>query len=171
MLTITLPEFHDSPEIKLDLEHSLLSLSKWESKYEKPFFKQEDKTSEETLFYLRQMVVGNNAPDDMETRLAPSQIYEVSTYIHSKQSATWFREDAQNRPNGEIITSELIYYWLVAFNIDFYPTETWHLNRLLNLVKICGIKQSPPKKMDKVSAHEQMMRLNAERKKQLNTSG
>lgn len=171
MLTIVLPPVGDETmSVVLKLEHSLVSLSKWESAYEKPFFGKDEKTVDETYAYFIDMVVEGRVPDDFKKRLTADHINQINAYINSKRSATWFKEEPKRRGAEEAITSELIYYWMIAFNIppDY---QNWHLNRLLTLVKICGIKQAPPKKMDKVSQHEMMKRLNEQRKQALQTTG
>lgn len=170
MLTIVLPPVEDQPEVTLKLEHSLVSVSKWESIHEKPFFKNEDKTPTETFSYFEQMVIEGEIPSDFQRRVTAEMIHEINNYINGKHSATWFRDEQNKRGSEEVITSELIYYWMIAFQIppDY---QNWHLNRLLTLVKICGIKQAPPKKMDKISQHEMMKRLNEQRKRDLGTNG
>ena len=171
MLTIMLSATDDSDPIQLKFEHSLVSLSKWESMYEKPFFGREDKTPEETSSYFKFMLLNENPPEDFLDRLLPKQFEEIANYINSKQTATTFREQKQGRGSSEVITSELIYYWLVQFNIPFSPTEEWNLNRLMTLVKIAGVKQSKPKKMTRAEIAQQQRELNAERRNQLGTSG
>lgn len=171
MLAIVLPATDQFESLELDLEHSLISLSKWESKYEKPFFSSNGLAPEELMDYISMMIVGDRPPKNLRHRITSDQIMLISDYISSKQTATWFREEQNSKKTSEAVTSELIYYWLVQFNIDFYPTETWHINRLMTLVKICGIKQTPPKKMSKSEQAEHMRRLNAQRREQLGTKG
>lgn len=171
MLVLTLPETDQHPSIDVKLEHSLAALSKWESIYEKPFFAKEPKTEDETKNYLLQMVIGDEVPPDFLNRIRPTQISIVNGYINSKQTATWFTEQpGQNKPSSEIPTSELIYYWMVSFKIPF-EAENWHLNRLITLIKICGIKQAKPKKMGRHEQAAQMRRLNEQRRNALGTSG
>lgn len=171
MLTINLSASDDSDEtIELCFEHSLISLSKWEQKYQKAFFGKKEKTSEETAGYFQCMLLTEKPPEGILNRLTGEQVKEIADYINDKQSATWFREDPRQKPSTEVITSELIYYWLVQFNIPF-SVETWHLNRLMTLIKIAGIKQTKPKPMSKAQQREQYNTLNAQRRAALGSSG
>lgn len=180
MLTITVPglEVYDEEtetfstigDIQLQFEHSLLSLSKWESEYQKPFLGKEEKTAEELLGYVKAMIVTPNFPPDIFSKLTQKNLDEINDYINSKQSATTFGQMPETKGRGETITSELIYYWMVAFNIPF-EVETWHLNRLFSLIRICNVKQSKPKKIPKNQIAARNRELNAQRKQQLGTSG
>lgn len=169
MLTLMLPPTEIFPEAKIHLEHSLVSLAKWEALHEKVFFSREEKSIGETHSYVRQMLLVEEPPE-FEARLSHEHLLALQNYINSSQSATTFRQ-MNERPSNEVITNELIYFWLVQFRIPFDPVETWHLNRLMTLVKICGIKQAKPKKMSQQERAAEMQRLNAERKRQLNSSG
>jgi len=171
MLSIILPETEEFPGAKLDFEHSLVSLSKWESLHEKVFFGKEPMDHEETKSYIQQMLLTQDAPEDWVEQLKKEHFDGFTAYINSKQSATWFREDKGKRQSAEVITNELIYHWMISFNIPFDPCETWHVNRLMTLIKICGIKQTKPQKMSKEAQREHDRKLNAERRKQLGTSG
>lgn len=170
MLTISLSASDGFEAVELNFEHSLLSLSKWESKHKKPFFGKEEKTSDEGASYIRCMLLNDNVPDEVLNRLTRDDVKTITDYINDKQSATWFREDPQAKSNREVITSELIYYWLVQFNIPF-EVENWHLNRLMTLIKIAGIKQTKPKPMSKAQQMEEYRRLNAQRRAALGSSG
>jgi hypothetical protein len=170
MLTITLSATDDFDAVELNFEHSLVSLSKWEQKYQKPFFSNKNKTAEEAAAYIKCMLLDENIPDDFLNRLSRENITEITEYINDKQSATWFKESSNQKKSNETITSELIYYWLVQFNIPF-EVQTWHLNRLMTLVKIAGIKQTKPKPMSKAQQAEEYRRLNAERRAALGTTG
>src|SRR5690349_22228964 len=184
MLTITIEgneiydertnEFSTDGDTVVHLEHSLIAISKWESKHEKPFLSSAKKTSEEVFDYIKLMVVEDpNEPTlnpDVFNRCSQKNIDEIQAYIDSTQSATTFGTMPERRGSGEVITSELIYYWMVSCNIPL-EAENWHLNRLFSLIRICGVKNSKPKKM---SAHEVAQRnreLNAQRRAQLNTTG
>lgn len=171
MLTIILEPTDDLPKVVLNLEHSLVSVSKWESSCQKPFFGREQMSHDETVAYIDKMLLGESPPEGWLKRLKAENYTEITDYINSTQSATWFREEPNQRPSREIITSELVYYWMTQFNIPFDPCEYWHLNRLMTLVKICGIKQSKPKPMSKQAQMEQYRQLNAQRRQQLGTSG
>lgn len=170
MLIVQLSATDDLPAVELAFEHSLVSLSKWESLHKKVFFGKESKTSEESASYIKCMVVTENVSDDFLNRLFPDQIESIIDYINDSQSATTFRDIQNEKKSAEVITSELIYFWLVQFKIDF-EVQYWHLNRLLNLVKICGIKQTKQKPMTKVQQAEQYRRLNAERRAASGSSG
>ena len=172
MLSITLSAFEDQESITLNFEHSLVSLSKWESLHKKPFFSKNERTVEETSSYIKCMLLTDNVPDDFLNRLSRSDVMAITDYINDKQSATWFREN-KSKQSSEIITSELIYYWLVQFRIPF-EVQYWHLNRLMTLIHIAGIKQTKPKPMTKAEQARQAAeyrRLNEERRARLGTSG
>lgn len=171
MLTIQIAGTDDEPSVELNLEHSLVSLSKWESLHEKPFFGREGMDYDETLSYIDQMVLTEFPPEGWVYRLEIEDLNNVTAYINSKQTATWFREDSKSRQSREIITNELIYYWMIDFGIPFDPCETWHVNRLMTLIKICGIKRTKPRRMSRQAQAEEMRQLNAQRRAQLGTSG
>lgn len=156
--------------IVLEFEHSLLSLSKWESKYQKPFLSSGEKSSEEAFGYLEAMLLTPGVGLDVLRRSSSETLDKVQEYIQSSESATIFGEMPERRGPGEVITSELIYYWMVSFNIPF-ECEKWHLNRLFSLIRICNIKNSPPKKMSKGEIAQRNREINKKRKEQLGTTG
>lgn len=163
-------EFISTKECNLCLEHSLVSLSKWESKWKKPFLTKEKKTFEETIDYIKCMTITRNV-DPMVYYCLPQNVIEmVNNYITDPMTATTITENNSDKGNNEIITSELIYYWMIALNIpvDF---EKWHLNRLITLIKVCNIKNSPPKKMSKRQLMSRNAALNAARRKKLGSKG
>lgn len=163
-------EFSSVNDLEIELEHSLVSLSKWESKYQKPFLSVNDKTPKELFDYLEFMIITPNVDLGVLYQCSQKVIDEIQEYIDSPQSATTFGRMPERRGPGEVITSELIYYWMVAFTIPF-ECQYWHLNRLFSLIRICNIKNSKPQKM---SRHELAMRnreLNAQRRKELGTKG
>lgn len=180
MLTIIIPgtEFYDETtetfatidDVSLELEHSLISVSKWESKFEKPFLSSEEKTVDEILFYIRAMILTKDFPENVLLRLTQENIQTINKYIDSKQSATTFGKMAEKRGPSETITSELVYYWMVAFNIPF-ECETWHINRLFALIRICGVKNNPGKKMSRTELAERNRALNEQRKAKFGTTG
>lgn len=162
--------FSTFDDVVLDLEHSLISLSKWESKYQKPFLSTEKKPPDELFGYLQAMVITPNVDLDVLYRCSQENIDKIQEYIDSNQSATTFGMMPERRGPGEVITSELIYYWMVAFNIPF-ECEYWHLNRLFSLIRICNIKNSKPKKMSRNELAQRNQAINAKRKAELNTTG
>ena len=163
-------EFVYGKEQTLQLEHSLVSISKWEAKWCKPFLSKEEKTVEEITDYVKCMTITQNVNPEVYSRLTQENIDQINTYIASPMTATTFSEDKHGKTNREIVTSELIYYWMIALNI---PPEyqKWHLNRLLTLIRVCNIKNQPPKKMSKREIMSRNASLNAARRKQFNTNG
>lgn len=180
MLQITIPKgelwdeknerFVYTKEQTLQLEHSLVSLSKWESKWCKPFISREPRTPEETIDYIRCMTLTQNVDPNCYLFLSMDQIKKINEYIELPMTATTFSKNPYEKPNREQITAELLYYSMIALNIPF-ECQKWHLNRLLTLIKVCNIKNTPPKKMSKSQILKNNASLNAARKQKLNTSG
>lgn len=159
------------PEYKtLQLEHSLVSLSKWESKWNKAFLSKKDKTFEETLDYIKCMTLTQNVSPDIYNKLTNDNVDQIQKYINAPMTATTFYEEKNEKTNKDTITSELIYYWMIALNIPF-ECQKWHLNRLLTLIRVCNIKNAPSKKVAKRDIASRNAALNAARRKQLNTRG
>lgn len=154
---------------RLELEHSLVSLSKWESKFEKPFLGEGEKTEEELLWYINAMHQGDNLPPDLHLYLTDDHVVKVNEYINAKMTATWFSEN-DDKKNKEVITAEVIYYWMVSLQIPF-ECQHWHLNRLMTLVRVINEKNAPPKKLSREQIMERNRRLNEERQKKYGTSG
>lgn len=181
MLTITIPateafdeakgEFISVKEQTLQLEHSLISISKWESKWCKAFLGKQEKTPEEILDYVKCMTLNPNVSDDVYHCLTQSNIKEINDYIAAPMTATCFNEDKNSKSGRETVTAELIYYWMISLQIPFDPCQKWHLNRLLTLVRVCNVKNAPPKKMSKRDVMSRNAQLNAARRKQFNTKG
>lgn len=180
MLKITIPETEFWDEQKeefitvksktLVLEHSLVSISKWESKWCKPFLSKKDMSFEETIDYIRCMTLTHNVTPNIYSCITRDNIQEIIDYINAPMTATWFSDDKSGRRSREIITSELIYYWMIALNIPM-ECQKWHLNRLLTLIRVCNIKNAPPKKMSKKAITSRNAAINAARRQQLNTKG
>jgi len=163
-------EFFTVGAIELELEHSLLSLSKWESKYQKPFLGNSRKTEAEVMDYIRFMIL-TPVPDDRVFDAFTAKHYAlINEYIESKETATSFSELHNRKTSREVITSELIYYWMVAYTIPFV-CETWHLNRLFALIRICNVKNQPEKKMSKSEIARRNRELNEKRRAQFGTNG
>ena len=180
MLQITIPagelldestqEFIATKEQTLQLEHSLVSLSKWESKWCKSFLSRQDKTYEETIDYIKCMTLTQNVNPNVYLFLTKENVEQINNYIAAPMTATVFSKDRDGGINREVITSELIYYWMIALNIPF-ECQKWHLNRLLTLIRVCNIKNTPPKKMSRRQLMDRNRALNAARRNQLNTKG
>lgn len=179
MLNITIPamelfdestgEFITIKEQNLALEHSLVSLSKWEMKWNKPFLSKENKTTEETIDYIRCMTLTKNVDPVVYYGLTQEIVDKVNAYISAPMTATWFR-DSKKGGSREIITNELIYYWMIALQIPF-ECQKWHLNRLLTLIRVCNAKNEPGKKMGKNAQMNQQRMLNEARRKAHNSTG
>ena len=181
MLQITVPispegwdeekqEFVEPKTQVLQLEHSLISLSKWESKWCKPFLSNKEKTYEETLDYIKCMTLTQNVDPEVYNRLTPENIAQINKYIESPMTATTISDEQPGRRNRELVTSELVYYWMVALNIPF-ECQKWHLNRLITLIRVCNVKNQPPKKMSKSDIMRRNAALNAARRSKSNPSG
>lgn len=179
MLRITIPsiewydditnEFTSSKEQTLQLEHSLASISKWESRWKKPFLSKEEKTIEETIDYIKCMTTTQNVSDDVYKYITNDNLKEVQKYLEDGMTATTFSNNS-NGSSREIITSELIYYWMISMNIPF-ECQKWHLNRLLTLINVCSIKNRPAKKLSGKDLAKRNAEINESRRKMLNNGG
>ena len=163
-------EFKTSLNYVLQLEHSLASVSKWEAKFERPFLGEGEKTPEEVVYYIQCMVISSDVPPEVYLHLSSENISAINDYINAKMSATWFTEHKPSPRNREVITSELVYYWMVTLNIPF-ECQYWHLNRLFTLIRVCNEKNNPGKKMSQQEILRRNRELNEQRKKQLGTTG
>jgi hypothetical protein len=180
MLTITVggvESYNDSSQeftmeggTAIQLEHSLVSLSKWEQEFEKPFLSTEEKTDEELAYYVKMMTLTPDVDPMLYFQLSNDNIKDINDYINKKMTATWFSDSPNAPPSREIITAELIYYWMTVFNIPF-ECQHWHLNRLFTLIRVCNIKSGKPKKMSRAEVAQRNRELNEQRKAQLKTKG
>lgn len=180
MLEITVPatemfdeakqEFVNYKEQTLQLEHSLVSLSKWESKWHKAFLSKREKTAEETIDYVRCMTITKNVDPSVYSRLTRENVDQINKYIEDPMTAVYFPEDKSSGTSGDTVTSELIYYWMISLNIP-QEYQKWHLNRLMALIKVCNIKNSPGKKMSKADIMRRNASLNAARRAKMHSNG
>ena len=162
-------EFVTQPAVTLHLEHSLMSVSKWEAKYHRPFlYRQDKKSSEEMLDYIRMMTFSSKVDDSVYYRITQEQYDQISAYIEDPMTASTVRETGS--PSREIVTSELIYYWMISLNIPF-ECQKWHLNRLIMLIRVCSAKNAKPRKMSKGEIRRRNSALNAARRAQLHSRG
>lgn len=184
MLTLIIPEeetyddekevFGTLPKVVLELEHSLVSLSKWEEKYEKPLLSNvKDLKASEVLYYVKCMSLKPVSNKDV-SRITNRELEVLRKYLERKATATWFAENEHTRSTPvttkKIITSEVIYHWMVSLQIPF-ECQHWNLNRLITLIKVCQIESQPPKKMSRAQAAAQHKSLNAQRRAAINTGG
>ena len=153
----------------LQLEHSLLSLSKWESNWGKAFMSDKEKTYDETIDYIRCMTINKNVDPNVYYNLSADDIRKINAYIENPMTATRFLSHDDNRINNETVTSELIYYWMVELGIPF-ECQKWHLNRLITLIKVINKKRGGGK-MSKSDIMRNNKQINEMRKKKYNTKG
>lgn len=180
MLTINIPEselwdekkqeFVTTKSCKIELEHSLVSISKWESKWKKPFLSKERHSDEESIDYIKCMTLTKDVDDNVYNNIPNNLMDEIYEYIKSPSTATVISSKNGTKNSGELVTNEIIYYWMISLNIPF-ECETWHLNHLLTLIQVCSIKSKPGKKMSNREILSQNAALNAARRKKLNTKG
>lgn len=159
-------EFIDLPGGELQLEHSLYALAAWESKWKKPFLTDKPKTLDETISYIKCMTLNpESVSPHLYSLISQKNLDQIYEYMGSTQTATWFTEHGPKQPKSrKVITAEIIYYWMVSFNIPF-ECQYWHLDRLITLIRVCDINSKPPKKMSKQEAARQRMALNNQRLK------
>lgn len=180
MLTITIPqvELYDEQTNRfiirkaqtIQMEHSLVSIAKWEAKWQKPFLTKEEKTTEEMIDYLHCMTITQNVDPNVFRTIPDSVFAKIKEYMESPMTATTIRNDPNQRPNREIITSEIIYYWMISLNIPM-EYQKWHIKRLLMLIQVCNIKNAPPKKMSQKELLKRNRELNAARLKKFGSRG
>lgn len=157
-------------ETTLQLEHSLISISKWESKWCKAFFSKKEKTYEETIDYIRCMTLTPNVKSDVYYRIGKNEFNIIREYMEAPMTATVVNDSCSKKRNSEIVTSELIYYWMVALNIPF-ECQKWHINRLLMLIRVCNAKNEPAKKMSRKDVMSRNAAINAANRKKYRSKG
>lgn len=167
-------EFINIKETTLQLEHSLISLKKWEQKYHVPFLdKKRQKTPEEWIYYIQCMTMTQNVDPNVFKYMSNENIKKVTAYIEDPMTATWFNDKNQrtqsNAYKNEVITAEIIYYWMIELNIPI-EFEKWHLNQLMTLIRVINIKHDP-KKMGKKEQAMQRSALNAQRRAKAHSRG
>lgn len=155
--------FVDAKTVDIQLEHSLVSISKWESKWHKPFLSKKEKTYDEIIDYIKCMTLTQNVKPEVYDCLSRENIEQINNYINDSQTATTFSNNKNQGGSREIVTSELIYYWMIQLNIPF-ECKKWHLNRLLTLIQVCNVKNAPPKKMSKKDLYRHHAAVNAARR-------
>lgn len=163
-------EFIYTKDQTLQLEHSLISLAKWESRWKKPYLTRENKTNEEALDYVRCMTLTQNVKPEIYSCLTNENLRQISDYIEDPMTATTIHDFSGGARNREVVTAEIIYYWMIALNIPM-ECQKWHLNRLMTLIRVCDIKNSPQKKQSARSVMRNQAALNAARRKKWNTKG
>lgn len=162
--------FIEPPTVTLELEHSLVSIYAWESKWHKPFFSKSEKTAEETLDYIMCMTLNENIDPEVYTHLTNKNIADINIYIENPMTATTFREEKDNKSSKETVTAELVYYWMFSLNIPI-EWEKRHINQLLTLVRVFNVKNAPAKKTSQKDAIARNKAINARNRALLESKG
>lgn len=162
--------FITTKEQVLRLEHSLVSLSKWESKWHKPYLSKKPKTIAEQIDYIRCMTLTQNVDPNVYTAITPKLLNTVNAYIDDSMTATTFPKNRKGRTSHEVVTAEIIYYWMTCHQIPF-ECQKWHLNRLMTLIQVCNVKNGPQKKMSQKEVYASNRALNAARRRRTNSRG
>jgi hypothetical protein len=180
MLTIVIPtqeafneetnEFEVVSSVTCRFEHSLVSLSKWESNFEKPFLSSNDKSPEELMWYIKAMILNRGFPPEVFDHFTNDHVNKINTYVNERMTATWFSASPTEKTSREVITAEVIYYWMISLSIPF-ECQHWHLNRLLTLIRVCNDKNAPKKKLSVREIAQRNRALNEQRKSQLGSKG
>ena len=161
-------EFIYRKDQELQMEHSLISISKWEAKWKIAYNKDRKKSPEEILDYFRCMTINRVDPDVYE-RLTEQNINDIISYMNDPMTACYFDNDNSSK-SKDVMTSEMIYYYMIVLGIPF-ECEKWHFNKLLALIEVCSIKNKPEKTMSRADLLRKNARLNAARKKAHHTKG
>lgn len=156
-------------DVTLRLEHSLISISKWEAKWGIPFIESE-KTTEQILDYIKCMTLNPSVDPGVYQCLSAENIKEINEYISAPMTATTVKETGPKKRASEKVTAELIYYWMISFQIPV-EFEKWHINRLMMLIRVCAAKNEPAKKMGKREIMSQNKAINAARRARLHSKG
>ena len=163
-------EFIEPKTVTLQLEHSLISISKWESKWHKPFISKKEKTLEETIDYIKCMTLTQNVKPEVYDHITNEIIEQINEYVGDSMTATTFSNRGNKGSNREILTNEVLYYDMITYGIPF-ECQKWHLNHLITLIRVCAEKNNPGKKMSKSQVMSRNAALNAARRKKLNSKG
>lgn len=181
MLQVTIPGveyynestemFEETKSQTLQLEHSLISVAKWESKWKKPFLSDKQRNIEESTDYIKCMTLTQNVTQECYNNITTELFLEINEYIDDTMTATSFSQSpGGGKSRSQTVTAEIVYYWMISFNIPF-ECQKWHLNRLMTLIQVCSIKQENPKKMSKQRILQDNKATNDARRKELKTSG
>lgn len=164
-------EFIPAKTVTLQLEHSLVSIKKWESKWKRSFLSsRQGLTIEETVDYIRCMTLTQNVKSEVYQKLSQKNINDVNAYIADSMTATTFSDKSSKKGRNDIITAELIYYWMISLGIPM-ECQKWHLNQLITLIRVCSAKNAPATKTSKADLASQYAAMNAARRKQFNSKG
>ena len=163
-------KFIQIPSCTLTLEHSLISLAKWESRWQIPYFDNNKKTTAQDLDYIRCMVIGNVKNEHVFETLSVEDIIRIKEYIASPMTATTFQKKSRGNSRKEIMTAEVIYAHMFAHNIPI-ECQKWHLNRLLTLLRVCDLQNAPKEKMSKKQTALWNAQQNEARRAKYNTRG
>lgn len=163
---------------KLHLEHSLLSISKWEAEWEIPFLNT-DKTSEQSLSYIKCCVLDDDFDELLLNTLSDKNILDFNAYLSKGMTAkkiidlrsSLSQKRKSRRPASQkALTSEDIYYSMIQFHV-WKECEEWPLQRLLSLLQLCSLKSNSTGEMSKSDQAKFYREENARRKAKYHTNG